>query len=52
MVTGQPLPDEIIIDLVRERLDRPDCRINGWILEGCPLNTFQIKQLREMQVIP
>jgi adenylate kinase family enzyme len=29
--------------LVRERLSRADCRINGWILEGCPINTYQIK---------
>lgn len=34
------VPDDIIIDLVRERLERPDCRINGWILEGCPFNTY------------
>jgi len=34
----QPIDDEIVIDLVRDRLDRPDCRINGWILEGCPLS--------------
>ena len=34
------VPDDIIIDLVRERLDRPDCRTNGWILEGCPMNIY------------
>ena len=32
------VPDDIIIDLVRDRLERPDCRTNGWILEGCPIN--------------
>lgn len=32
------VPDDIIIDLVRDRLERPDCRTNGWILEGCPMN--------------
>jgi adenylate kinase family enzyme len=32
------VPDDIIIDLVRDRLERPDCRMNGWILEGCPMN--------------
>lgn len=34
------VPDDIIIDLVRERLDRPDCLTNGWILEGCPMNVY------------
>lgn len=46
------VPDDIIIDLVRERLEKPDCRINGWVLEGCPMTTYQIKQLRELQIVP
>jgi len=46
------VPDDIIIDLVRERLNKPDCRINGWILEGCPQDIDQIKQLREIQITP
>ena len=41
-----------MIDLVRDRLDRPDCRINGWILEGCPLSVQQIKSLKECQITP
>lgn len=41
-----------MIDLVRERLDRPDCRVNGWILEGCPLSVPQIKSLKECQITP
>jgi len=40
------------LDLVRDRLDRPDCRINGWILEGCPLSVQQIKSLKEFQITP
>lgn len=48
----QPIDDEIVIDLVRDRLDRPDCRINGWILEGCPLSVQQIKSLKECQITP
>lgn len=52
MKDNLPLPDDIIIDLVRERLNKPDCRINGWILEGCPQDIDQIKQLREIQITP
>ena len=40
VITNALVPDDIIIDLVRERLDRPDCRTNGWILEGCPMNIY------------
>jgi hypothetical protein len=29
-------PDDIVIDLIRERLSKPDCKINGWVLDGCP----------------
>jgi len=46
------VPDDIIVDLVRERLEKPDCRINGWILDGCPMNLYQIKQLKELLIQP
>jgi len=49
---NEPLPDDIIIDLVRDRLERPDCRTNGWILEGCPMNQNQIKQIRDLMIVP
>ena len=32
------VPDDVVIDLVNERLSKPDCRLNGWILDGCPFN--------------
>lgn len=46
------LPDDMIIDLVSDRLSKADCRINGWILDGCPMNINQIKQLNELQFLP
>jgi adenylate kinase family enzyme len=30
------VPDELVLNLVKERLSKPDCKINGWILDGCP----------------
>ena len=32
------VPDDVVIELVTERLSKPDCRLNGWILDGCPFN--------------
>ena len=32
------VPDDVVIELVHERLSKPDCRLNGWILDGCPFN--------------
>jgi len=49
---NEPLPDDIIIDLVRDRLERPDCRTNGWILDGCPMNNNQIKMIRDLEIVP
>ena len=41
-----------MIDLVNERLSKPDCRLNGWILDGCPFNLKQIALLRELKIEP
>jgi adenylate kinase family enzyme len=37
---------------VRDRLERPDCRTNGWILDGCPMNNNQIKMIRDLEIVP
>jgi len=47
MQNGEPIHDDIIIDLVSDRLSKADCRINGWILDGCPMNEEQMNQLKE-----
>ena len=46
------VPDDVVIDLVTERLSKPDCRLNGWILDGCPFNMSQIKLLQELKIEP
>ena len=46
------VPDDIVIDLVRDRLERPDCRTNGWILEGCPMTQNQIRQIKDLMIVP
>ena len=38
--------------MVSDRLSKADCRINGWILDGCPMNEEQINQLKELQFNP
>ncbi len=40
------VPDELIVDLVRERLEKHDCMINGWIITGFPKNIAQINFLK------
>lgn len=46
------VPDDLIIDLVRGRLNKPDCKINGYILDGCPTTPDQINSLTQLGIIP
>jgi len=47
MDTGKLVPDEIVIELVRERVIEPDCA-KGFILDGFPRNLYQAKELCTM----
>ncbi len=47
MDRGALVPDEVINQLVRERVQQPDCA-RGYILDGYPRTVAQAKSLREM----
>jgi adenylate kinase len=47
MEAGELMPDEIIIDMIGERIEQPDCR-NGFVLDGFPRTTRQAAALDEM----
>lgn len=44
MERGDLVPDQLVIDLIRERLAEPDAQ-GGWILDGFPRNTVQAESL-------
>jgi adenylate kinase len=44
---GRLVPDDLMIDLIRERLDSPDAR-NGFVLDGFPRTMAQAEALDEM----
>lgn len=44
---GQLIPDHIVIELLKERLEQSDCN-NGYILDGFPRNLEQAKEYEEM----
>lgn len=41
---GELVPDEILIEFMRQRLLQPDTA-NGWVLEGYPRTAFQAEEL-------
>ena len=43
---GQLVPDNVIIDIVQERLSKPDCA-NGFILDGMPRTIPQAQALED-----
>lgn len=50
MESGDLVKDEIIIDLVKERVKQPDCS-NGYLLDGFPRTISQAEALREAGII-
>lgn len=47
MDAGQLVPDEVVIGIISDRIDAPDCR-NGFILDGFPRTTAQAEALDRM----
>lgn len=50
MDSGQLVPDEVVIGLLKERLGQDDCR-NGYVLDGFPRTVPQAQALEDMGVI-
>ncbi|KAL3922827.1 MAG: hypothetical protein SGILL_001993 [Bacillariaceae sp.] len=50
MDSGKLVPDEVIIGVVKDRLDEEDCKTQGWLLDGFPRTQAQAKALEEAGV--
>eukprot|EP00656_Telonema_subtile_P015466 TRINITY_DN18108_c0_g1_i1.p1 TRINITY_DN18108_c0_g1~~TRINITY_DN18108_c0_g1_i1.p1 ORF type:complete len:939 (+),score=304.85 TRINITY_DN18108_c0_g1_i1:173-2989(+) len=48
----QPLPDELVAQLVSERVAAPDVLKTGWLMDGLPSNTNQVDLLKAAGVKP
>ena len=40
------------MNLLKERLSQPDCKTNGWVLQGAPTTDDQITMLKELDQQP
>jgi adenylate kinase len=47
MEAGQLVPDEVVIGIIDQRIDEPDCA-EGFILDGFPRTVAQAEALREL----
>jgi adenylate kinase len=47
MEAGKLMPDELMVQMISERIDQPDCE-NGFILDGFPRTVPQAEALDEM----
>ncbi|NEQ42117.1 MAG: adenylate kinase [Leptolyngbya sp. SIOISBB] len=45
--TGEPLPDELALKLVKQRLEQPDAVLKGWVLTDFPRSLSQAQGLSE-----
>jgi adenylate kinase len=48
----EDVPDNILIDLVEERINRKDCQMQGFILDGFPNNLQQLQALNNLKISP
>ena len=50
MENGELLGDDLIMEMVAERLAEPDARARGFILDGCPRTTYQAESVAALLV--
>jgi adenylate kinase len=47
MAKGELVPDDLIIDIVKDRLAKSDCVRKGWLLDGFPRTGVQAEAMRK-----
>lgn len=52
LAAGKLLPDQLMADVLAERIGSDDCRRRGWVLDGFPSNTKQAVTLTSAGVNP
>lgn len=50
--SGDPVPDTFVQDIIKDRLSKLDCKINGYVMEGFPSATQHFQTLKEFGAEP
>ena len=49
---GDSVPDDILIPIVEDRIQKSDCRLYGWILDGFGYTRPQLESLKKVRAKP
>lgn len=52
MVSGALVPDELVNQIVEERLQQPDVKVNGYFMDSYPMNEAQFNRLKSVKLNP
>ncbi|MGK7888286.1 MAG: nucleoside monophosphate kinase [Leptolyngbyaceae cyanobacterium] len=45
---GESVPDELLVKVLRKRLQQPDAMLDGWVLDGFPLTMAQAEAFEQV----
>ena len=49
---AKKIPDDMLTSAVVKRLEQADCRVNGWVIAGFPINQEQLLNLKTRKIHP
>lgn len=52
MDSGRLVPNEVVVDMVKNRLAQPDAMENGWLLDGYPRSGEQAEAIEQASIRP
>lgn len=52
MDSGNLVPDDLVISMLKERIVQSDCVRNGWLLDGFPRTIVQAQALDQAGIVP
>lgn len=49
---AKKIPDDMLTSAVVKRLEQADCKVNGWVMAGFPINQEQLLNLKTRKIQP